>query len=136
MELEKYKDLLQVKKSFVQVALIRNDGRPHVTPLWFDMSDEDLKNGILNINTATGRVKAKALSKESQVALSIQDPDDSYRHIGFQGRVINVIMGQQAEDHIDKLAKKYLNQDKYPYRNPKEERIKVKIQLETKYGIA
>lgn len=134
MELEKYKDILQNKKSFIQVALIRKDGRPHVTPLWFDISDEDLKNGILNINTATGRVKAKTLSVESQIALSIQDPDEPYRHIGFHGRVIEVIKGQPAEDHIDQLAKKYLNQDTYPYRDPKNKRIKVKIQLETMYG--
>ena len=134
MELEKYKDILQDKKSFAQLALIRKDGRPHVTPLWFDMSDDDLKEGIFNINTAAGRLKAKTLSVESHIALSIQDPDDPYRSIGFHGRVIEVITGQAAEDHIDQLAKKYLNKDTYPYHNDKEKRIKVKIQLETKYG--
>ena len=134
MELSEYKDLLQDKKPLIQVAMIKQDGIPHVTPLWFDVSDDDLNGSFLNINTATGRVKSRNIKIGTELALSIVDPEDLYRYIGFQGTVTDVIKGKIADDHIDALAKKYLNKDKYPYRNPNEDRIKIIIKLNTKYG--
>lgn len=134
MELSEYKDLLQDKKPLVQVAMIKQDGTPHVTPLWFDVSDDDLNGSFLNINTATGRVKSRNIKIGTELALSIVDPENLYRYIGFQGTVSDVIKGKIADDHIDALAKKYLNKDKYPYRNPNEDRIKIIIKLNTKYG--
>jgi len=35
-----------------------------------------------------------------------------------------------ADAEIDKLAKKYLGKDEYPWRNPEEERINVRIRPE------
>ena len=83
----------------------------------------------------TGRVKSRNIKVGTTLALSILDPDDLYRYIGFQGTVIDVIKGKVADDHIDALAKKYLNKDKYPYRNSNEDRIKITIKLNVKYGM-
>jgi len=43
-----------------------------------------------------------------------------------QGDVVD-ITEQGADAHIDKLAKKYLGKDKYPFRGPGEERVIYKI---------
>ena len=134
MDLSEYKELLQEKKSFVNIAFVQKNGKPHVTPLWFNMSDENVKNGIMNINTATGRVKANNFAVGTQLALSIQDPDNSYNYIGFHAIIKTLIQGQEANDHIDALTKKYFNKDTYPSHNPNEQRIKVIIKLEHKYG--
>ncbi|MHA2366465.1 MAG: pyridoxamine 5'-phosphate oxidase family protein [Candidatus Hodarchaeales archaeon] len=134
MNLEDYRDILLEKKSFVQVALVQKNGNPHVTPLWFSMSDQDFKDGLININTAHGRVKARNLKEGTKVALSIQDPDNPYKYLGLIGSIKYVIEGKEAEDHIDLLAKKYLNKDTYPYRQSGEKRIKYKITIENKYG--
>ncbi|MHA2089395.1 MAG: hypothetical protein ACW98K_00940 [Candidatus Kariarchaeaceae archaeon] len=56
--LSNFRDILIDKTSFAQVAIVRKNGTPHVTPLWFSVSESDLEAGIININTATGRVKA------------------------------------------------------------------------------
>jgi hypothetical protein len=47
-----------------------------------------------------------------------------------RGKVIEQINGKDAEEHIDKLAKKYLAKDKYPRRRPGEERILLRIKPE------
>ena len=56
-------------------------------------------------------------------------PDNPYRYLEIRGRVVE-ITEQGADDHIDKLAKKYLGVDKYPYRQPSETRVIYKIKPE------
>ena len=88
---------------------------------WFDYVD-----GKIRVNTARGRVKARILHEGSPVALAIMDPDNPYRYIQIRGRIVRVQEG--ADAHIDSLAKKYLGQDKYPYRQPGEVRIMYEIE--------
>jgi len=81
------------------------------------------------VNTAKGRVKAKNFAREPRVALSVADPDNAYRYIGIQGRVVSMTEAG-GDAHIDKMAKKYLGQDSYPGRTPGEVRLIVKISPE------
>ena len=109
------------KKAFAQLATLNPDGSPQVTPVWVDFDGTNLI-----INTARGRVKAKNLTREPRVALAIGDPDNPYRYLGIQGRVVE--MTEKGSDaHIDKMAKKYLGKDTYPFRAPGEVRVIVKI---------
>ena len=113
-------DLL-TKPAFANLATLNPDGSPQVTPVWVDFDGSHVI-----VNTARGRVKAKNLAREPRVALSIADPENPYRYLGVQGRVVE--MTEQGGDaHIDKMAKKYLGKDSYPFRKPGEVRIVVKI---------
>jgi PPOX class probable F420-dependent enzyme len=114
---EKFLDLLTTKKPLANIATIMPDGTPQVTPVWFDYT-----NGKIRINTARGRVKAKNMKVGAKVALAIVDPENAYRYIGIRGPVISEDE-KGADAHIDSLAKKYLNQDKYPFRQPGEQRV-------------
>ena len=73
------------------------------------------------MNTAKGRTKARNMKAGARVALVILDPDNPYRHLAVRGSVKRMTE-QGADAHIDALAKKYLGQDKYPYRRPGEVR--------------
>ena len=118
---ESHADLLTTKKAFAQLATLNPDGIPQVTPVWVDFDGTHVL-----INTAKGRVKAKNLAREPRVAISLSDPDNPYRYLGIQGRVVD--MTETGGDaHIDKMAKKYLDKDSYPYRKAGEVRIVVKI---------
>jgi PPOX class probable F420-dependent enzyme len=114
---EKFLDLLTTKKAFASVATAMPDGSPQVTPVWFDYT-----NGKIRINTARGRVKARNLKVGAKVALAIIDPENPYRYIGIRGPVVSEDE-KAADAHIDSLAKKYLGQDKYPFRQPGEVRV-------------
>jgi PPOX class probable F420-dependent enzyme len=119
---EKYHDLLTGKKAFAAIATVLRDGSPQVTPVWFDYH-----NGKLRVNTAKGRVKAKTLRLDAPVALAILDPDNPYRYLQVRGKVTSVTENG-ADAHIDLLAKKYLDADKYPFGQPGDVRIMYEIE--------
>jgi PPOX class probable F420-dependent enzyme len=98
-----------------------SDGTPQVTPVWVDFDGTHVL-----VNTAKGRLKDKNLRARSQVGIAISDPENPYRYLGIQGKV-DVITEDGADAHIDKMAKKYMGQDKYPMRQPGEVRVLFKI---------
>ena len=99
---EKYLDLLSwEKKAFAHLALVLSDGKPHVTPIWFDYDGEHVI-----VNSALGRVKDKVLRRSGVVALAISDPDNPYRYLQIRGKVVEVTE-QDAREMIDYLSKKY-----------------------------
>ncbi len=117
-----FQDLLTQKKSFANLATLMADGTPQVTPVWFDYVD-----GKIRVNTARGRIKDKNMKSNKSVAISISDPDNPYRHLSLRGTIVKETE-QGADAHIDSLAKKYLGQDKYPYRQPSEVRVIYEIE--------
>ena len=110
-----------LEQPFVGVATtLRKDGSPHNTVVWVDVED-----GAASFNTATGRAKPKHLEHDSRVALIVVDPKDDHKWIAIDGRAELTTDG--ADPQIDKLAKKYLGKDEYPWRKPEETRLKVRI---------
>ena len=110
-------------KNFVYIATVNPNGTPQVTPTWVDTDG----NYVL-INTAVGRVKHRNVKKNPHVALAITDQANPYNLIIIKGKVVDQVTGKVAEDHIDKMAKKYQGLEKYPHRRPGEKRILLKIE--------
>jgi PPOX class probable F420-dependent enzyme len=127
---EKYLDLVQQKKAFANLATLMPDGSPQVTPVWFDYKD-----GRIRVNTAKGRVKARNMQEGAPVALAIMDPENPYRYVQVRGRVKRVAE-QNANAHIDSLAKKYLGKDKYPWARPDEVRVIYEIEPTSASGMS
>ena len=120
---EKFRDLFN-KRAFASLATTMPDGTPQVTPVWIDY---DGKHVIFN--SAKGRQKDRNVRREPRVALAIMDPDNPYRYLEIRGRVVE-ITEQGAAAHIDKMAKKYIGKDKYPWGKPGEVRVIYKIKPE------
>ncbi|HKM77522.1 MAG TPA: PPOX class F420-dependent oxidoreductase [Candidatus Bathyarchaeia archaeon] len=110
------------EKNFAFLATVDAKGRPQVTPIWVDTDGDHVL-----LNTALGRVKQKNTQRDPRVAVAVLDMSNPYRFAAVRGRVVEQIPGQVAEDHIDKLAKKYLGKDKYPFRQAGEKRVILKI---------
>lgn len=116
-------------KNFAFLGTIMKDGRPQVSPIWIDIDDN---NNILLFNTAQGRIKHKNISRDPRVSLSLVDKNNPYSMVTIQGTVIEqTTIG--ADEHIDKLAKKYLNIDSYPSHSPSIKRVICKIKPEKMY---
>jgi PPOX class probable F420-dependent enzyme len=116
-----YADLFD-KQAFANLGTLMPDGSPQVTPVWVDFDGKDVI-----VNSAKGRQKDKNLRRDGRVSLAIQDPQNPYRYLEIRGRV-KEITEKGADEHIDKMAKKYLGKDKYPYRQPGEVRVMYKIE--------
>ena len=113
-----------LEQPFVGVATtLRKDGSPHSTVVWVDVD-----NGNLSFNTAVGRAKERHIRENPKVALTVVDPQDAYKWVSVSGDAELTTEG--ADPQIDRLAKKYLGKDEYPWRNPEEQRITVRIRPE------
>jgi PPOX class probable F420-dependent enzyme len=108
-------------KNLAFVATLMKDNSPQITPTWIDLVD-----GIIIVNTAEGRVKQRNVSRDPRVAISIVDNKNPYNTVSIRGKVIEQTT-QDADKHADKMAKKYLGVDKYPFGMPGEKRILLKI---------
>ena len=116
-------------KSLAYIGTVGDDGQPQVTPVWVDVID-----GKPAFNTAAGRAKERNLRNDPRISLAITDPENPYSYIEVQGRAVLTTEG--ADDFIDTLAKKYINEDKYPWRSPDEQRVTVLIEPEKFLGMS
>ena len=103
------------------LATIMPDGSPQVTPVWVDHDGEHVL-----VNTAAGRQKLRNLQRNDRVAISIVDQTNPYRYASVRGEVVEMTH-EGADAHIDRMAKKYLGQDTYPFRSANEQHLLVKI---------
>ena len=123
-EMSEIMPLLQ-DKNFVFVATVMEDGSPQITPTWVDVEQD----GTVLVNTAMGRVKQKNVTRDPRVAVSVIDKDNPYHTASIRGKVVEQTR-QGADEHIDKMAKKYLGMERYPGRSPGEERVILRIKPE------
>jgi PPOX class probable F420-dependent enzyme len=113
---------LIAKKVLAHVASLDPDGSPNVSPVWVELDGDNLV-----INTALGRAKARNFASDARVAVSMIDPDDDRRDITLRGTVVGfTTIG--ADEVVDRLAKKYMGVDSYPFRREGEVRVTVSIQ--------
>jgi PPOX class probable F420-dependent enzyme len=117
--------LLQ-EKQLAQLATVMKDGSPQVTPVWVDVEPD---GSHILVNTAEGRVKSRNTERNPRVAVSVVDAQNPYRLAVVRGSIIER-RHEGADQHIDRLAQKYLGQEKYPWRNPAEQRVILRIKPE------
>ncbi len=107
--------------NFANVAVVRPDGTAHVVPVWVDV-----ENGQVTLNSAEGRVWPRLAQRDPRVTITVQNIENPYEYVTIQGHV-DAATHEGADAHIDALAKKYLGEDTYPFRQPGEQRIKFRI---------
>ena len=111
-------------KNFCNVSTINADGSVHAVPVWVDVQD-----GLAVVNTAEGRVWPRNLERDPRVTLTVPNLENPYEYVSIRGRVAQRTH-DGADAHIDALAKKYLDQDSYPFRQPGEQRLILRIEPE------
>jgi PPOX class probable F420-dependent enzyme len=105
------------------LTTLRDDGSPHSTIVWVDVEGDKV-----SFNTALGRAKPKHLEHDPRASVLMVDPNNSFKWVAVSGPA--EVTEEGADAQIDKLAKKYLGKDEYPWRNPEETRVKVLIEPE------
>ena len=111
-----------------QLTTLMPDGSPQTTPVWIDVND-----GLIWVNTAEGRVKHRNVLRDPRVSVAVVHNDNHYRWVAVRGTVVEVTR-EGADDHIDAMAKKYLGHDRYPWHQPDQHRVLVKIKPENVIG--
>ena len=117
---DKYRDLLD-RPIVVSLATLMSDGPPQVQPAWCSFDGTHIL-----VNTEKNRQKYRNMSRRRAVTILAIDPDDDTRWLEVRG----VVAGETEEDaneHIDELARLYLGVDKYPFHKEGDVRVLFKI---------
>jgi PPOX class probable F420-dependent enzyme len=117
-------------RNLVFVSTLSKDGSPHVTPVW-----ADTENDLILINTSEAAAKNKHVIRDPRIAISIVEHYNPYNMVSIKGRVVERST-EGADEHLKKLAKKYLGIGKYYYRPPKNRRVILKIKPEKIMGLS
>jgi PPOX class probable F420-dependent enzyme len=112
---------LFARKVFAHVASNGPDGFPHVTPVWVELDGDDIL-----FNTSLGRTKIRNLAADPRVAVSLTDPDDPEISVAFRGLVVSFTT-EGADDHDDRLNRKYMGADSIKIRPEGQVRVIVRI---------
>jgi len=110
-------------KAYGHVITFNANGSPQVTMVWMDVEGDEVL-----FNTAEGRLKPKNLRRDPRIIVSVQDRNDPQSSMVFHGKATLTEAG--ADENIDKLAKRFLGVDKYPFRRPGEKRLVVRIKVD------
>jgi PPOX class probable F420-dependent enzyme len=114
-------DLLETT-ALAHVATIGPDGLPQNNPVWFGWDGTHVL-----FSQTTGRQKYRNLQANPAVALSIVDPTNPYRYLEIRGTVVEIV-DDPGNAFINSMAKKYMGQDVYPWHQPTDHRVVVKVQ--------
>jgi PPOX class probable F420-dependent enzyme len=128
--------LLFQGRNLVFLSTLSKDGSPHITPVWAEMvSEGDHDDNLILINTFESSAKNKHITNDKRIALSIVDQNNPFNMASIKGKVIEQTT-EGADEHLKRLAKKYLGIGKYYYRKPNHKRIIIKIRPEKIMGLS
>ena len=105
------------------LATLTEDGSPEVTPVWVDWDGE-----YVIVNTLQSRAKPRNVRRDPRVEIAVVNSENPYQHVRIKGNA--ELIDEGAEEHIDKLAKKYVGEDTYPWRAPGDRRVILRIRPE------
>ncbi|MDQ3836296.1 MAG: PPOX class F420-dependent oxidoreductase [Thermoproteota archaeon] len=130
-ELDK-KDLQRLLqgRNLAFISTLSKDGSPHITPMWADMEGD-----VILINTFENSAKSKNIQKDPRIAISVVENNNPYNMVSIKGTVIDQTT-EGADEHLKKLAKRYLGIGKYYYREPNRRRVILKIKPEKATGLS
>ena len=120
VKLSKKQEQLLLGKNIGSLAILTEDGSPEVTPVWVDWDGK-----YVLVNTLQSRAKPRHIERDPRVEIAVVDSENPYQHVRIKGRAELVEEG--AEEHIDKLSKKYTGEESYPWRAPGDRRVILRI---------
>ncbi len=99
------------------VSTLNENGSIHSTVVWVNV-----ENGAVAVNSAVGRKWPSNLERDPRITVTVYDESNPYEYVEIRGTANGTT--DDADGHIDRLAKKYMDADSYPFRQPGEQRIK------------
>lgn len=113
--------LLVEQTNHAVISTLAEDGSVHSAVVWADLVD-----GRIGVNSAVGRRWPSNLERDPRITVLVYDESNPYDYVEVRGTATGTTEG--AEEHIDRLAKKYTGADSYPFRQEGEQRISYYVQ--------
>jgi PPOX class probable F420-dependent enzyme len=114
-------------KNYAHVAIPREEGTVQAVIVWADVEGDNV-----TLNSAEGRKWPDNLRRAGNATVTVMADNNPYEWVSVTGHLATATH-DGADEHIDALAKKYLDLDSYPYRRPDEQRVKLVLEPERVY---
>ena len=108
------------KPNHAVVSTLNDDGSISSSVVWISSEGEQV-----SVNSAVGRKWPTNLERDPTITVLVYDQENPYEYVEIRGKATGSTDG--ADEHIDALAKKYLDQDSYPFRQEGEQRIRFDV---------
>ncbi|MCC6554222.1 MAG: PPOX class F420-dependent oxidoreductase [Polyangiaceae bacterium] len=115
-------------KNFAYLATIDANGAPQVTPVWIEYDGTHVR-----FNTEEKRAKTRHLRNNPRVAICVSNAENPYHYIEIRGTVAEITR-EGADEMINRLSRRYFGKD-YPYNQPGDVRLLVKVTPERVFGM-
>ncbi|MEK8023653.1 MAG: TIGR03618 family F420-dependent PPOX class oxidoreductase [Candidatus Hydrogenedentota bacterium] len=109
-------------KNFAALGTTMADGSSHTGIVWIDADGDRIF-----FNTELKRIKAKNMKRDPRVSMAVWNAENPYQQAMIRGRVVEM-KTEGAEEVIDRLAKKYMGLEKFPYNQPGDVRVTVFVE--------
>jgi len=104
-------------KNYAHVAIPRRDGTVQTVIVWASTDGTNV-----TLNSAEGRKWPQTLRHAGTATVTVMADGNPYEWVSITGRLVGDTH-DGADADIDMLAKKYLDADSYPFRQPGEQRV-------------
>ncbi|GID14832.1 PPOX class F420-dependent oxidoreductase [Actinocatenispora rupis] len=111
-----------------KVATVRRDGRPHVTPIWFDLDGPELV-----FTTWHESVKARSLRRDPRLALVVDDQEPPYSYVIVEGTARFVEDPTELRAWATRIGGRYMGPERaeeYGSRNSVPGELLVRVSIE------
>jgi PPOX class probable F420-dependent enzyme len=98
-----------------KLATVREDGNPHVAPIWFvlDSHKSDSKIGNIYLTTGEDSVKGKNIQRNKSVSLSVDDQTPPFSFVIIEGDAkIFPYKHNEVLKWATKIAERYMGKKK------------------------
>jgi PPOX class probable F420-dependent enzyme len=116
-----------------KLTTVKNDGTPHVVPIWFILDDitDNNTSGDIIFTTSSMSVKAKNIQHDNRVSICIDDQTPPFSFVTVYG-IAKIQQYKQNEllKWATKIAERYMgkkNAESYGKRNSSEGEMLVRI---------
>jgi PPOX class probable F420-dependent enzyme len=117
------RELLE-QPNYTHLSTIRQDGTVHGVVIW-----QHVEGDRVALNSSEGRAWPANVRRDPRVTITVHNNENPYEYVEIRGRIVEDTH-EGAKEHIDALAKKYLDKDEYPFLQPGEQRIKFLVEPE------
>ena len=108
-----------------KLATVRQDGRPHVVPIWFHMDGDKIV-----FNTGKGSVKGRNILRDPRVSITVDDQAPPYSFVTVEGTVSISEDREETLHWATRIGGRYMGLDRaeeFGKRNATEGELTVKI---------
>ena len=115
------------KPNHAVISTLNDDGSIHSAVVWVSAEGDTVA-----VNSAEGRKWPGNIDRDPTVNVMVYDQSNPFEYVEIRGKAQRA---DGADEHIDQLSKKYIDQDKYPFRQPGEVRVIYKIEPKSTSGM-